>query len=128
MKRLFKWVRYEGEIYWGVGFFEDGTLRNPNGYPEEIVRAAVIAAIERRQQKRSNAAKAAAKTRNKRQEKKIYETARRLVADGELTPGLHCDICGKHLDDPVSIARAIGSECWQHILQAMERIKIGEAS
>ena len=40
----------------------------------------------------------------------------RLKEGGKLTPGTHCEICGKTLGDPESKARGIGSDCWQFIL------------
>jgi hypothetical protein len=33
-----------------------------------------------------------------------------------------CYCCHKYLTDPESIARAIGSECWQRVLSAMTRL------
>jgi hypothetical protein len=35
----------------------------------------------------------------------------------------NCEICGRALSDPESIKRGIGSECWQHVLSAVEKLK-----
>ena len=62
------------------GILPDGTLHNPNNYPDDIVRAAVLAADARRHERRSQAAKRAAVTRSKRQERKVYAIAKALAA------------------------------------------------
>ena len=41
----------------------------------------------------------------------------RLADGGEFTPGTNCEICGKGLDDPQSLARGIGSDCWQRVMR-----------
>jgi len=117
-----KWIRHGEMRLHDVGVLADGTLHNPNGYPDEIVRAAVKNAQERRHLKMSAAAKKAAETRRKRQERKIHEMADRLLDGAELEMREHCAICNKALDDPESIARGIGSDCWQATLRAMDEI------
>jgi hypothetical protein len=59
----YRWVRYGDDRLYEVGVLEDGTLHNPRGYPEEIVRAAVLAADTRKHERRSRAAKKAAATK-----------------------------------------------------------------
>ena len=113
-----RWQRafHEGVILYDVGVNQDGSLHNPNGYPDETVRAAVEGAEERRRQHRSKAAQKAAATRRRRTQARTYEVARRIV-DGEVFgPSDHCDLCGRGLADPESIERGIGSECWQFVL------------
>jgi hypothetical protein len=44
------------------------------------------------------------------------------VAKQEIGPRGHCYVCGRNLTDLESINRGIGSECWQHVLSAIERI------
>lgn len=102
-----------------VGIDADGSLYNPNNYPEDIVRAAVLAADARRHERRSKAAKKAAVTRAQRIEKKVYAVVKALLGGGQLTASRTCLICGKGCSDPESIKRGIGSDCWQHILSAM---------
>jgi hypothetical protein len=111
-----------------VGILDDGTLHNPNGYPDDIVRAAVQAADARRHARRSEAAKRAAVTRRRRQEKAIWIIARRILAGHGVKPAMNCSICGRGLDDPDSIERGVGSECWQAVLACIEHLKAGAAS
>jgi hypothetical protein len=115
-----KWVRHDGDIYRDVGVDKDGSVHNPNGYPEDVVRAAVEGAEARRHARASEAAK--------RKDRMVYQVVQRLRDGGTFTPGTHCEICGRGLDDPDSKARGadvsptpgIGSECWQLILAALE--------
>jgi hypothetical protein len=116
--------------YRDIGIYADGTLWNPNGYPEEEVRAAVLAADERRKaeqqvRRRAGAVKAVA-TRRRRHEKRVYETAYRYMREGQLNPSQNCNICGRYLTDEESIGRGIGSECWQGILARIAEIKAAE--
>jgi len=103
-----------------VGILADGTLHNPNGYPEETVRDAVLAANARRHERRSRAAQKAAVTRRRRLERRTAAVARRILAGAGIGAREHCAICGRHLDDPASINRGIGSECWQAVLQIVD--------
>jgi hypothetical protein len=105
---------------YNVGIFADGTLYNPRGYPEDIVRAAVLAANQRRAQRRSQSAKKAAITRAAGREKKIYEVVEKLQLGHKYGPASHCVVCGKGLGDPESIERGIGSDCWQVILRKLD--------
>ena len=109
-----------------VGILKDGTLHNPRGYPENIVRAAVKRADAQEHEARSNAAKKAAITRARRQERQILAIARRIVANAKIGPRDNCVICSKGLSDQESIERGIGSECWQHVLDQIEKLKEGE--
>ncbi len=111
-----KFVRHEGATLHSVGVDPDGTLHNPNGYPEDVVRAACAAAGQRRHARRSAGARKAAGTRRRRTEARIYQVARRIVDGHVLGPASNCQICGRGLGDPDSIERGIGSECWQAVL------------
>jgi hypothetical protein len=55
-----------------AGILPDGTLHNPGGYPDDIVRAAVHAEGERCHKRRSQAASKAAEMRQRRQEKRVF--------------------------------------------------------
>jgi len=115
-----KRIYHDGAEFRDIGVNDDGTLHNPNGYPDDTVRAAVEGAEERRRQRRSEAATRAAGTRRKRTEKRIYEVARRIVDGHMFGPAGICQICGRVLHDPESIERGIGSECWQFVLECIK--------
>ncbi len=115
-----KYIRYDGDVYRDLGVDQDGSVYNPHGYPEDIVRAAVSKAEARRHERASVAAKKSADTHRQRKERNVYQVAQRLKNGGALTPGTHCHICGRGLDDPESKARGIGSDCWQLILASIE--------
>ena len=61
----YRWV-YTNDLkqkLYDVGILPDGTLHNPNRYPEDLVRETIARAKRRRREMRSNAAKQAAITR-----------------------------------------------------------------
>lgn len=118
----FQWIHHDGERLYSVGILPDGSLHNPNGYPDDVVRAAVQAAECRRHERRSQAAKKAAETRRRRTAKKVHDAAMRIVHSQHLGPRMNCYICGRSLDDPDSITRGIGSDCWQDVLAALEQM------
>jgi hypothetical protein len=110
----------ENTLY-AVGILADSTLWNPDKYPEKKVREAVLAAQERDKQKRSTAAKKGAQERSTRQERQTAAFAKRNVAGERIFgPRAHCAICSKAIDDPQSVERGIGSDCWQNILRYMQ--------
>lgn len=111
-----------GYLY-DVGILPDGTLHNPNNYPEDEVRASVLEADARRHERRSRGAKKAAVTRQRRTVKLVHVTAQRILKNENIGPRSHCEICGRGLSDQQSIERGIGSECWQDVLTAIERSK-----
>ncbi len=97
-----------------IGTNRDGTLFNPNRYPEGLVRAAMVY-----RQKEIAAQQAA--TRKSRHEKKVYEIVEGLRLGKKYGPADRCVCCKKDLTDEPSVARGIGPECWQDILQRLER-------
>lgn len=103
-----------------VGILADGTLHNPNGYPDEIVRAAVERAIARRTDRRKAAAAKAVVTRKRRHDKRVHDVAMKLLHGQGIGRQHRCCICERKLDDEASIARGIGSECWQGLLEYMD--------
>jgi hypothetical protein len=116
----YTWVHHGEAKLYSVGILSDGTLQNPNGYPDDVVRAAVLAADKRWHEHRSRAAKKAAATRERRRQKKVYSVARQFLSNGSIGPRPNCAICGRGLSDQPSVARGIGPECWGDILRAME--------
>jgi hypothetical protein len=120
----YKWVYGpDGKTLWSVGILSDGTLHNPNGYPDDVVRDAVLAANARWHERRRDAAKKAAVTRQRRQLRRVNETAQKIVTGHNIGPRSNCAICGRGLGDTESISRGIGSECWQGVLQRIEQVK-----
>jgi hypothetical protein len=122
----YKWV-YHGnytEKLYDVGINADGSLHNPRGYPEDIVRQAVIKAGEANHKRRSEAAKRAAVTREERRERLVYQVADQLLLGGKLTSRNSCMICGKRVFDKASKERGIGSDCWQGVLSAIAARKV----
>lgn len=102
-----------------VGILADGSLHNPDGYPDDLVRQCVLAADEAAHQWRSKTAKKAAVTRAKRREQKVYIAPEKIVKGHACGPRTHCFICGKGVSDPPSIERGIGSDCWQDVLKQL---------
>lgn len=115
-----KWIRHEGEKLYDIGLNDDGTLHNPNGYPAETVRAVIAGAEQRAHERASKATKKAAETRRRRHDKLVYDVARRIVAGERYGPRTSCYVCGRGLDDPQSIQRGVGPECWQGALDLIE--------
>ena len=114
---LYKRVPHKGTVLYDIGIMPDGTLHNPRGYPEDIVRSAVLAADARRRARASAAAVKAARTR----EAKAYAVVARYLAGHPIDPRSSCAICGRDLDGPQSIERGIGRECWRDLMQVVER-------
>jgi hypothetical protein len=99
----YKWVNWndgtETKRLFQVGILADGTFYNPNGYPEELVRASVRAADTRRHERRSNAAKRPAETRRRRQERDIHRVATKMLDNRPIGPRHFCACCGRKLND-----------------------------
>mgnify|MGYP006435296309 CR=1 FL=1 len=119
----YNWIRHNGEKLRDVGVRDDGTLYNPNGYDEQTVREAVKNADERRAQKRRDAAQKAAETRRRRREKNVKSVARTILTHHGIERRNTCAICSRNLSDEASIARGVGSECWQDVLKAVEKLR-----
>ena len=119
----FVWEDHEKKRLYNVGILPDGTLHNPNGYPEEMVRAAVLAADQRRHERRSQAATKAAATKSERRALKVLIIAKRAAAEQAVGPRSRCYVCGKKLTDRQSIDRGIGPECWQDVLNQITELR-----
>ena len=92
----YRWVYtndFQQKLY-DVGVLPDGTLHNPNNYPEDLVRESIAGAVLRRREKRSNAAKQAAITREKRKQLMVWKVVRRLLRSEQVKPSPNCVICG----------------------------------
>jgi hypothetical protein len=125
----YKWAYHSPnhEKLFEVGILADGSLYNPRGYPDDVVRDAVLAANARRHARCSAASKKgsqqATETRRRRRVRRVHETAKKIVAGHHGGPQSHCAICKRGLGEGESIARGIGSECWQDLLDTIERMK-----
>lgn len=125
LRGIYRYVRAEhGGWFRHVGILGDGTLYNPNGYPEADVRAAVAAADARRADRRRVGAAKAAETRRRRRALKLYAIVEQLRLGHRYGPRHACVLCGKALSDPPSITRGIGSECWGHVLEQLEQREV----
>ena len=110
-----KWYWVYGtdrQILRDMRILPDGSLHDPNGYPEDEVRAGIAAAEESRRQRRSKAAKKAAVTRRKRRERDVYGIAEEIIEGEFYVPGRLVLCADEDLVDAASIERGIGSECW----------------
>lgn len=116
----FRWVKHKAEILRDVGFNADGSLHNPNNYPEEIVRAAVSDAIARGKGRRKDAAAKAIVTRKRRRDNRVHSIASKFLRNENIGPQHKCCICRRALTGDFSIERGVGSECWQDVLSAIE--------
>jgi hypothetical protein len=122
-KSLWRWVRGEDQVrLYDVGIFADGTLHNPNGYPEDVVRGAISRAVERRHQIQSEAASRGAVTRARRREMRLAELAEMWRTGRGIGARKSCAVCGKGFSDPLSVARGVGPECWQDLLACIEAL------
>jgi hypothetical protein len=123
----YRFITHNGAKLFQVGILPDGTLYNPNNYPEDEVRTAVLTADARKHLRKSNSAKKAAETRRERRDLEIKRVARRVLANNGIGSRRNCYICGRGLSDTASIERGIGSECWQGVLAELTRLSAEQA-
>jgi hypothetical protein len=109
-------ITFNGEVLRDLGVLPNGEIHNPNGYDEALVRTACRYAEDYLHARRSASAKKAAVTKARRQELRVHRAAARFVERKATGPRSHCFVCGKGLTDAPSIARGIGSDCWQSVL------------
>jgi hypothetical protein len=107
---------YNGRTFYHIGINYDGSLYNPNGYPEDDARAAALAADERKNKELIEARKRGVVTRQRRKEQRIANIARDYLLGKHIGNLSDCAICGRRLTDPVSVERGIGSECWPRLM------------
>jgi hypothetical protein len=75
------WITYKGERLYEISVYRDGTITNPNGYPEDLVRAACAARKAEKHARRSEGAKKAAVTRAERAKLLVKKIAMKIVAE-----------------------------------------------
>ena len=121
--QIWKWIGYPetGQRLEDIGILADGSLHNPNGYPEHLVRQLVQGAIDRRDKRRKDAAAKAVITRKRRRDKHVNDIAAKILRDENIGPSSKCVVCRRKLDDDASIARGVGSECWQELLRTVDQ-------
>jgi hypothetical protein len=115
-----RWVySRNGEIFYRTWINQDGSLHNPNGYPEEVARAAALWADEQKHQKLIEGRKRGVETAKRRREQRIAKITRDFLFGKHIGNLSHCAICSKALGDPTSISRGIGSECWPRLMDRL---------
>lgn len=112
----------DGTRLYDIGILPDGTLHNPRGYADDLVRRTVEAADEYLKARRSKAAKKAAATRLRRKELRVQKVVQCVLEQKPVGPRSSCCICGRGLGDSESIQRGIGSECWQDVLKRVTQL------
>lgn len=115
----YRWVHHEDGRLFAVGVNDDGSVWNPNNYPEDVVRAAVAGADQRRREARSESAKKGAATAKRRRERRVHEISKAIVAGTDMS-STKCRLRRRALTDPEAIKRGIGSECWENVLRVIE--------
>jgi hypothetical protein len=127
----FRWRRVYGpptephgdtRVYRNCWIEPTGELHNPNQYPEAEVRAAIEEADIREANRLAGAMKRRVATRKQRRELRIHEVARKILARAAIDEK-RCYICRKKLADLESVARGIGTECWQRVLDEVTKLK-----
>jgi hypothetical protein len=109
-----------GKTFAHVGISRDGSLFNPYAYGETAVREAIEWAMVEQCEKHQESIREGVETRQWRRQSALWQTVKAWRA-GKLTAGYECRCCHKPLTDPPSIARGIGPECWEHILNHENR-------
>ncbi len=123
----YRWYRSNGTVFHNVSLEHDSeniVSFSCDEDDKEAAKAGLFAVLISEKAKRSEAAKKAAETRRQRTKARVYEVARALVA-GRINPAVRCHICRKIVTDDESRLRGIGSDCWQDVLRAIERLKGG---
>lgn len=121
--KKYSYVKYQGNRYYNIGQEQDGTFYNPKNYPHEIVWEILEWIAEEKRQRKADAIRRGVATRKRRRELKINEIAMALIRGDGIGSQMVCACCKKVLGDPESIERGIGPECWQHVLDMIERIQ-----
>ncbi len=124
---LWNWITHEGRrLRYVRVHVVDGVIteaRDVDHTPSDIIARAVYDALARRHARRSAAATRAAATRAQRRERRVYQVAKAIYEDDrDDVVTSHCRICGRGLADPESLSRGVGSECWQDVLSAIDRL------
>lgn len=124
----YRWIEHNGKQIL-IGIQADGiaSCDPPGHFSEDWIRAFFFADAEKRaaerRQRRSEGAREGAKTRERRQNYRVWQAAKRYAAEQATGPRNRCYVCGRGLSDQNSIERGIGPECWQDVLSAIQTIR-----
>jgi hypothetical protein len=110
-------------LYFDTWIEPSGELHNPHHYPPEQAYAAALRADQRKDEKLAESRRRGVEKRRRRREAQIHQAALRILRNEGIGHQTRCCCCGKYLTDPQSISRAIGSECWEHVLRAVEKLE-----
>ena len=114
------WVKHDGRRIPGAVFTLADGAHAPGEDPRTVLEALVLA-NRRLAAHRSAAAKKAAATRERRRHLYGQKLALRLANGESFGPSTTCRLCEKPVTDPESIARGVGSDCWQFVMSFLER-------
>jgi Family of unknown function (DUF6011) len=120
------WIRNGETKITGVRISHNGSeiteAHSDNVASTNLIVSAVLGALQRRRSKRSKSALKAAETRKLRRDAKVNWIAKELISNRTFKPTYQCRVCGKKITDTESMERGIGSDCWQTVLEAIQRI------
>lgn len=114
-----KWIDHGERRLYNVGVLGDGSLYNPRGYDEAVVREAVRQAEERYHASCSIAAKKAAITRQRRRERLTYDVQRGLLPSATTVRASIASSAARGSGTanrlPVESEASVGSGCWSRV-------------
>lgn len=115
-----RWISYLGRSITAPQFTLRAGAHADNADPRFVLEA-LVTANRNLAARRSAAAKKAAATRDRRRHLYGKKLAIRIAGGEVMGPSLQCKVCDKPVTDPESIARGIGSDCWQFVMSLMEK-------
>jgi hypothetical protein len=80
MGKRYSYVFHNGRTLTRIGRNKDGTLWNPDGHPEDLVREVVEGLERKAAERRSKSAREAAVTRQRRQHNRIWSAAKAILS------------------------------------------------
>ncbi len=115
-----------GRVSWGnskKGFsFRAGHIDRVFGNPVELLQL-----VLKKLEERKAATQRGVDTRARRRESQINAVVKAILEGEAIGPRSRCACCRKNLDDPLSIQRGIGPECYEAITQMVERERAAAA-
>ena len=115
-----------GRVSWGnskKGFsFRAGHIDRVFGNPVKSLQL-----VLKKLEERKAATQRGVDTRARRRESQINAVVKAIFEGEAIGPRSRCACCRKNLDDPLSIQRGIGPECYEAITQMVERERAAAA-